>query len=71
MLVIGKGRERRPSDEPPTRIGSSVGLPSMTSVDWNFVSSSQERLEQAKRDWKNGRFPAVPGDDRALIPLSE
>ena len=30
---------------------------------WNFVSSSKERLEQAKEDWKNHRFPLVPGDD--------
>ena len=30
---------------------------------WNFVSSSHERLESAKRDWKEGRFPKVPGDE--------
>ena len=35
---------------------------------WNFVSSSKERLEQAKEDWKNKRFPKVPGDD-TYIPL--
>jgi hypothetical protein len=28
---------------------------------WNFVSSSNARIEQAKRDWKEGRFPKVPG----------
>jgi redox-sensitive bicupin YhaK (pirin superfamily) len=38
---------------------------------WNFVSSSQERIEQAKRDWKEGRFPKVPGDDVEFIPLPE
>jgi redox-sensitive bicupin YhaK (pirin superfamily) len=38
---------------------------------WNFVSSSQERLEQAKRDWKAGRFPKVPGDDVEFMPLPE
>jgi redox-sensitive bicupin YhaK (pirin superfamily) len=36
---------------------------------WNFVSSSQARIEQAKDDWKSGRFPKVPGDDREFIPL--
>jgi len=36
---------------------------------WNFVSSSQARIEQAKRDWKAGRFPSVPGDDAEYIPL--
>ena len=38
---------------------------------WNFVSSSKERIEQAKEDWKNGKFPVVPGDDKEHIPLPE
>ena len=38
---------------------------------WNFVSSSKERIEQAKRDWKEGRFPKIPGDDAESIPLPE
>ncbi len=36
---------------------------------WNFVSSRKERIEQAKDDWKAGRFGAVPGDEREFIPL--
>ena len=35
---------------------------------WNFVSSSQDRIEAAKADWKAGRFGLVPGDDE-FIPL--
>jgi len=35
---------------------------------WNFASSSKERLEQAKADWKDKKFPAVPMDD-TYIPL--
>jgi redox-sensitive bicupin YhaK (pirin superfamily) len=35
---------------------------------WNFVSSSHDRIEQAKADWQAGRFPAVPGDSE-FIPL--
>jgi redox-sensitive bicupin YhaK (pirin superfamily) len=35
---------------------------------WNFVSSSQERIEQAKADWKAGRFAPVPGETE-FIPL--
>jgi redox-sensitive bicupin YhaK (pirin superfamily) len=35
---------------------------------WNFVSSSKERIEQAKEDWKNGRFAPVP-DETEFIPL--
>jgi hypothetical protein len=38
---------------------------------WNFVSSSQDRLAQAREDWKAGRFPLVPGDDKEFIPLPE
>ena len=38
---------------------------------WNFVSSSRERIEQARRDWTEGRFGLIPGDDREFIPLPE
>jgi redox-sensitive bicupin YhaK (pirin superfamily) len=38
---------------------------------WNFVSSSRERINQAKEDWKAGRFPIVPGDAEEFIPIPE
>jgi hypothetical protein len=38
---------------------------------WNFVSSRKERIEQAKADWKLGRFDTVPGDEAEFIPLPE
>jgi redox-sensitive bicupin YhaK (pirin superfamily) len=38
---------------------------------WNLVSSSPDRIEQAKRDWKAGRFPRIPGDSEEFIPLPE
>jgi len=37
---------------------------------WNFVSSRRERIEQAKEEWKSGRFPPVPGETE-FIPLPE
>jgi redox-sensitive bicupin YhaK (pirin superfamily) len=37
---------------------------------WNFVSSSRERIEQAKKDWKEGRFARVPGETE-FIPLPD
>jgi redox-sensitive bicupin YhaK (pirin superfamily) len=37
---------------------------------WNFVSSRKERIEQAKADWKAGRFALVPGETE-FIPLPE
>ena len=36
---------------------------------WNFVSSSRERIEQAKADWDAGAFGLIPGDDQERIPL--
>lgn len=54
--------------------GKSVGK---RFIYWNFVSSSEEKISEAKSAWKNGpgeagsRFPKVPGDDREFIPLPE
>ena len=38
---------------------------------WNFVSSSRERIREAKRAWMAGEFPVVPGDDTEWIPIPE
>ncbi len=38
---------------------------------WNFVSSSKDRIDAAKADWKAGRYPIVPGDDKDFIPLPD
>ncbi len=38
---------------------------------WNLVSSSKDRIEEAKADWKAGRFPLVPGDEKEFIPLPD
>ena len=38
---------------------------------WNFVSSDRERINQAKQDWRAGRFPVVPGDSEEFIPIPE
>ena len=47
--------------------GDSMG--SKRHIWWNFVSSSKERIEQAKEEWKTGRFDIVPGDAEEFIPL--
>nr|WP_302895725.1 pirin family protein [Mesorhizobium sp. LMG 17147] len=49
--------------------GASLG--SKRYIWWNFVSSSKERIEQAKEEWKTGRFDIVPGDEQEFIPLPE
>ena len=38
---------------------------------WNFVSSSKDRIEAAKDDWKQARFAIVPGDEKDFIPLPD
>jgi len=38
---------------------------------WNFVSSSKDRIERAKQEWKEGKFGLIPGDDKEFIPLPE
>lgn len=46
--------------------GSPVGK---RFIEWNFVSSRKERIEQAKSDWQAGRFAKVLGDEAEFIPL--
>lgn len=40
-------------------------------IDWNFVSSSKERLAVARDDWRAQRFPKVPGEGAAFVPFPE
>jgi redox-sensitive bicupin YhaK (pirin superfamily) len=40
-------------------------------IEWNFVSSSRERIELAKQQWRAGEFPKVPGDELEFIPLPD
>ena len=43
-------------------------FPEQRTIYWNFVSSRPERIEQAKADWREGRFAKVP-DESEFIPL--
>ena len=49
--------------------GASLGSP--RHIWWNFVSSSKERIEQAKEEWRTAKFDIVPGDEEECIPLPE
>ena len=40
-------------------------------IEWNFVASSQERIEQAKADWRAGRMKLPDADDQEFIPPPE
>lgn len=57
-------------DETKAVILGGATLPGKRIVWWNLVSSSRERIEQAKDDWRNDRFEKVPGDDE-FIPLPD
>jgi redox-sensitive bicupin YhaK (pirin superfamily) len=48
-----------------------ASLASKRYIWWNFVSSSKERIEQAKEEWRTGRFDIVPGDEEEFVPLPE
>lgn len=71
LLVFKPGDEIVVSSEAGAHFmlfgGASLG--SKRYIWWNFVSSSKERIEQAKEEWKTGRFDIVPGDDKEFIPL--
>src|SRR5690606_30559791 len=38
-------------------------------IRWNFVAYSRERIKQAEDDWREQRFPPVPGDSDEYTPL--
>jgi redox-sensitive bicupin YhaK (pirin superfamily) len=73
LVVFKPGRAVAISASPiPARLMLLGGEPmdGPRHVWWNFVSSSRERIEQAKADWQSGRFEAVPGETD-FIPLPE
>jgi redox-sensitive bicupin YhaK (pirin superfamily) len=79
MLVLRRGRGVNLCADAPSRLVLIGGdpFPEPRYLSWNFVSSSRERIEQARRDWrehrgvKDGPFPLVPGDETEFIPLPD
>lgn len=73
MLILGRDPQNAVRANSDCRLVLFGGAPldGKRHIWWNFVSSSQERLEQAKRDWKDGRFPKVAGDETEFVPLPE
>ncbi|MEO8460292.1 MAG: pirin family protein [Dokdonella sp.] len=72
MLVLPSGSNVTISVQRPAIVvlfgGAAIDGP--RHLWWNFVSSSRERIELAKRDWSEGNFAAVPGETE-FIPLPE
>ena len=73
MAVLRPGANAVVQAEDPARVMLVGGAPldGERFIWWNFVSSSQERIERAKDDWRSGRFGKVPGDEKEFIPLPE
>ena len=73
LYVLRPGHEARLTSATGARAmlmgGGAFSTP--RHVFWNFVSSSRDRINQAKEDWKALRFPLIPGDDKEFIPLPE
>jgi redox-sensitive bicupin YhaK (pirin superfamily) len=71
MLVFRAGAAASLTALEPTRVMllGGASLDGERYIEWNFVSSSKERIERAKDDWRSGRFPRVPGDEVEFIPL--
>ncbi len=69
MLVFGPGEAVVKAVTPSVVMalgGEPVGK---RFIEWNFVSSSKERIEQAKADWRAGRMKLPDLDDKEFIPL--
>lgn len=70
MAVIRPGASTTIQSAGPARVMLIGGqaYPDRRSIWWNFVSTSKDRIEQAKRDWSEGRFESVPGETE-FVPL--
>ncbi len=72
LLVFKPGQRITVTATKPARLMflGGAALEGPRYVWWNFVSSRKERIEQAKEDWKNGRFEKVAGETE-FIPLPD
>ena len=70
LAVLTPGEVATLSALTPARVAIIGGAPleGPRFMLWNWVSSRKERLEQARLDWKHGRFPLIPGDSDERIP---
>lgn len=72
MLVFSKNEEATLWAKTNTELMMLGGEPlGERYIWWNFVSSSRERIEQAKNDWKTGKIILPPNDNKEFVPLPE
>jgi redox-sensitive bicupin YhaK (pirin superfamily) len=72
LVVFAGGRPAGLRAIRPSRVALLGGAPleSRRHIWWNFVASSPDRIERAKREWREGKFARVPGETE-FIPLPE
>ena len=71
MLVFDKGDDSTLIAVQPSTVMALGGEPvGERFIEWNFVSSSRERIEQAKADWRAGRMKLPDFDNQEFIPLA-
>ena len=71
MLVFAPGEDTTITAVQPSTLMALGGDPvGERFIEWNFVSSSRERIEQAKADWRAGRMKLPDFDNQEFIPLS-
>ena len=73
LVVLAPGAAMRLTSDRGGRVMLLGGeaFASKRHVYWNFVSSSRERIDKAKADWREGRFGTVPGDNEEFIPMPD
>lgn len=73
MLALEPGEDVTLYADAPARVMllGGAALDGPRHIWWNFVSSSKDRIERAKQEWKDGKFGTIPGDDKEFIPLPE
>ena len=70
MNVMSAGPHEVRAAGGPARFAVVGGAPlGERHIRWNFVGSSLARIEEAARQWREGEFPTVPGDETEFIPL--
>jgi len=71
MLVFDAGEDSSITALQPSTVMVLGGEPvGERFIEWNFVSSSRERIEQAKADWRAGRMKLPDFDNQEFIPLA-
>jgi len=72
LVVLSNGDARvRLRDEAQMLFLAGPRLEKPRFMEWNFISSQRDAIDAAEIDWKEGRFPEVPGDDQGRVELPE